>query len=112
MPRYLTAQAYRALGLGVDLSSVLDSTLEHHITTASALVNTTCAAPPGHDFRGGSIVAEPHAWDMGNKYRPASNRVYPFHRPLVSVDELSIEISNVPSVTIDGNKLYLEPVEG
>lgn len=111
MPRYLTAQGYRAIGLGVDLSSVLDTTLERHIATASALVNTTCAAPPGHDFRGGTITGEAHAWDVGNKYRPGSNRVYPFHRPITAVDQLTIEISNVPSVTLDDTKLYVEPIE-
>ena len=112
MPRYLTAQGFRAIGLGVDLSSTLDSALEQHIASASALVNVACAAPLDHDFRGGTVVDEPHEWDLGNKYRPASNRVYPFHHPIVSVDELKIEMSNSPSVTLDATKLYVEPVQG
>ena len=110
-PRYLTAQGFRAIGLGVDLSSTLDTTIERHIATASALVNTTCAAPADHDFRGGTVTGEPHAWDVGNKYRPGSNRVYPFHRPLKSVSQMTIEISNVPSVTLNDTKLYVEPIE-
>lgn len=112
MSRYLTAQGYRAIGLGVDLSSTLDATLDQHIITASALVNATCAAPPDHDFRGGTVTSEPHEWDLGNKYRPPSNRVYPFHRPINAVTQLSIEMSNTPSVTLDAGKLYVEPIQG
>lgn len=112
MPRYLTAQGYRAIGLGVDLSATSDAVLEQHIATASALVNAACAAPPGHDFRGGTVLDEQHAWNYGNRYRPPSNRVYPFHHPINSVSELRIHISNVPSVTLSQNKLYVEPIEG
>jgi len=112
MPRYLTAQGFRALGLGVDLSSALDTTLERHIATASALVNAACAAPPGHDFRGGTVTGEQHVWDLGNKYRPASNRVYPYHHPISSVAQLTVEITNTPTITLDADKLYVEPIQG
>lgn len=112
MPRYLTAQGFRTIGTGVDLSSTTDPVIEQHIATASALVNVACAAPPGHDFRGGTVTGERHAWDIGNKYRPGSNRVYPFHRPISAVDELRIYISNTPSVTLNDQKLFVEPIEG
>lgn len=112
MPRYLTAGFYRAIGLGVDLSETSDSTLESHIATASALANVACAAPTGHDFRGGTITNEAHGWDVGNKYRPGSNRVYPYHRPIRSAARLAIEIVQTPSITMSGDKLYVEEVEG
>lgn len=112
MPRYLTAGAYRAIGLGVDVSETTNATLEAHIATASSLVNAACAAPTGHDFRGGSITDEAHTWDIGNKYRPASNRVYVSHRPILTASRLAIEIVQTPSITMSGDKLYVHEVEG
>lgn len=79
MPQYLTPKRYRTMALGVDLSAKTDAELGALIASASAEVNRYCAAPQGHDFRGGSVEREVHPWDTGNSHRYPSGRLWPLH---------------------------------
>lgn len=109
---YITPGRFRALGLGVDLSSTTDGTLWAHSATATALVNSFTAAPDGHDFRGASVTNESHSWDVGNVYRPGSHRVYPFHRPVKSASRIQIQVTDTQTITMSGTALYVHLVEG
>lgn len=110
--RYLTAKRYRKLGLGVDLSAKTDAELTSLIDVASQMVNTFCAAPRGHDFRGGSITNEPHLWDTGNVYKPGSGRVWPFHEPIKSVSAVQIEVTNQQYINFGADSLYINEGDG
>jgi hypothetical protein len=112
MPRYLTPLRYRALGTGVDLSSKTDAELAAHLDAASALVNAWCAAPDGHDFRGGTITGEKHRWEIGNVYKSGTQRIWPFHKPVKSVSALEIQVTNTQQITFSGGNLYLNEYDG
>lgn len=79
MPQYLTPNRYRLMALGIDLSAKSDAELGALIGSASAEVNRHCAAPMGHDFRGGTVTREEHLWDVGNTHRRPSGRLWPKH---------------------------------
>lgn len=113
MPSYLTPTRYRSMGTGVTLTSVTDGELASHIAHASALVNAYCSVPPGHDFRGGSVIGEAHVWDVGSLKRSPSNRVWPFHAPLKTATALRIEVTNNQTISFtEDESLYVHPTEG
>lgn len=107
----MTPKRYRTLGTGVSLPTA-DSDLLPSLTAASAMVNSYCAAPVDHDFRGGSITSEQHPWDIGNQWHMGTTKVYPYHRPIKSVGQLQIDVTNIQHVTIASNELYANKVEG
>lgn len=113
MPNYLTPARYRTMGAGISLTGRSDAELSSHIATASALVNSYCCVPDGHDFRGGTVVDEPHIWDVGNVKRAGSNRVWPFHRPIKAVSSVHITVTNNQSINFDNpDSLYVNASEG
>jgi hypothetical protein len=113
MPNYLTPKRYRSLGTGASLTGKTDSELSAHIAGASALVNAYCAAPAGHDFRGGSITDEAHAWDPGTVKTVGSFRVWPYHRPIKTVVSMEIEVTNNQRISfVNPDSLYVEPSMG
>lgn len=108
---YMTPKRFRSLGTGMTLPATDDGLLPA-LTVASATVNTYCAAPTDHDFRGGSVVAEQHRWDIGNAWKKGTTRVYPFHRPLKSASALQIDLTNTQYVSLsDPNTLYVNKTE-
>lgn len=111
MVAYLTPTRYRSMGLGVDLSGKTDAELTTQLSIASEMVNRYCAAPYGHDFRGGSVTSEKHRWNPGNVYRHGTTRVYPFHRPIKDATSLVIDVTNSQYITISGDYLYVNEVE-
>jgi hypothetical protein len=110
---YLTPKRFRTLGTGVDLTGMSDADILPSLTIAAAMVNSCCAAPTDHDFRGGSVSLEQHTWDIGNQWKLGSNRVYPYHRPIKEVSQLRIDITTTQYLLIDDpTKLYVNNVEG
>lgn len=64
MPNYLTPEAFRVMGFGVDLSVFEEVEVRNILARASARVNTYCAVPnlpQPHDFRGGTVTGEQHS---------------------------------------------------
>lgn len=110
---YLTPKRYRSLGTGVDLTGLSDADILPSLIVASAMVNSCCNTPTDHDFRGGTITNEQHTWDVGNQWKLGSNRVYPFHRPVKTVSQMRIDITNTQYLLLDDpTKLYINTVEG
>jgi len=113
MPNYLTPKRFRTLGSGAPLTGKTDAELSTHIAAASALVNAYCAAPAGHDFRGGSVTGETHAWDPGTVKTVGSFRVWPYHRPIQTVVSMEIEVTNNQRISfVNPDSLYVEPSMG
>jgi len=108
---YLTHKRFRTLGTGLTLPDS-DADLLPSLTVASAMVNTYCAAPVDHDFRGGSISQEQHDWQIGNQWKMGTVKVYPYHRPIKTVGQLQIDVTNIQHVTIPANEMYVNKVEG
>jgi hypothetical protein len=109
---YLTPKRYRTLGSGIALPDT-DAELVPALTVASAMVNTYCAAPVDHDFRGGSVTDEQHPWESGNAWRFGSSRVYPYHKPIRSASKFQVDITNEQRLTLDDPVgLYINKVEG
>lgn len=75
------------------------------------MANSFCAAPSNHDFRGGSVTDERHVWEVGNAHRIGRQRIWPFHRPIRSVDHLRIDVTNTQYVQIEDTSLYVNPQE-
>lgn len=76
------------------------------------MANRYCAAPVDHDFRGGTVTDERHVWDVGNAHRVGRQRIYPFHRPIKTVDHLRIDVTNTQYLQIEDTSLYVNPQEG
>lgn len=110
MLQYITPTRYRESGLGVEITQS-DAELRSLISIGSTLVNRYCAVPTNHDFRGGTVTAERHRWRMGNVHQVPIQRVYPRHRPIISVETLTIDITNTWSLALNAEKLYVNPDE-
>jgi hypothetical protein len=99
----------------MDLDEVDDAELRSVISRASSLVNTFCAAPnlpQRHDFRGGSITGEQHAWRLGTDHYTGTRRVYVWHKPVKSVTSLAIRVTNTMSVSLSASDLFINNSEG
>ena len=115
MSNYLTPDRYRQMTFGLDLSSYEDGQIRSILTRASALVNTYCAAPilpKPYDFRGGSISKEQHAWDPGSAIHPPTRRIYPWHKPVKAVTQISIHVTPLMHVNIGGSDVFINNSEG
>lgn len=107
---YLTPQHYRAMSLGVDLSTVEDDVLRFNLTAASALVDSYCAVPnlPNkHDFRGGSITNETHTWRAGTEVTLGTRRIYLWHRPIQTVAQCRVHLTNEQYIDISPDQLMI-----
>jgi hypothetical protein len=111
MVLYLTPDAYRVGGFGMDVSSFSDPELANLLAGASAQVNTYCAAPnlpQAHDFRGGSITGEQHSWMLGTVQR----RFRPWHQPVKAITQFHIYVSNNNYVDLAPQYLFVNNSEG
>lgn len=114
---YITPDRFRAMGFGLDLTDVEEVELRQTITRASALIDAYCAvpmAPQKHDFRGGTITAEQHAWplpDISMISRVGTRRVYPLHRPITEVTAFRVDFTNSFGLDITPSNLYVNYVE-
>lgn len=106
MPQYLTPARYRTMGLGIDLSAKTDVELASVIAAASAEVNRFCSVARNHDFRGGTVVAEEHMWDVGNSHQRPSGKLWPYHRPMKDVSLVRIYVTKQQYIDYTGNMLF------
>jgi hypothetical protein len=68
--------------------------------------------PQRHDFGGGTITREQHAWRMGTDYYTGTRRIYLWHKPIKSVTSLAIRVTNTMSVTLSAADLFINNSEG
>lgn len=116
-PLYLTPRRYATMGQGTDLSGIEDQDLASQILTASGMVNAHCAVAIDHDFRGGTVTAEPHQWQLGNHMWPGPGRVFPERSPLKTLTSFQIHVTNTQFLDVDTSYVHydksrnsLEPV--
>lgn len=101
---YLTTERFRTMGFGSDISNMDDIEIQAVLQRASNLVDTYCAVPllpQKHDFRGGTVVGEAHAWSE-------STRFYPWHRPVRSVSSMRVYATNNVYVELGGDDLFID----
>lgn len=121
MLSYISPDRYRRMALGVDLSAKTDADLAALASSATAEVNRSCAAPYGHDFRGGSVEREEHPWNTGNSYLRASGRIWPKHAagvmPITACNLIDIYTTQTqyirftqPNIFISSRLGWVEPV--
>lgn len=115
MPVYLTPEAYRVMGFGVDLTAFDEVEVRNILARASARVNTYCAAanlPQPHDFRGGTVVGEQHSWSMGSDLVAGQRRYYAWHRPIKEITSFEVVVTNQQKVIISPSELFINHSEG
>jgi hypothetical protein len=108
---YVTPERFKTMGFGVDLDDVEDFELRSVLRRASDRVNAICAAPAlpqQHDFRGGTITDEEHHWDMGDGVsQPMQRTIYLWHKPIRTVTEMKIRLTNTQGVLFDPAELVV-----
>lgn len=111
MPSYVSPARYRTMGLGIDLSAKSDAMLAALLASASAEINRYCAAPAGHDYRGASVAAESHVWNVGNQYQAPSGRLWPKHAggvmPITSCTQIDIYTTKTNYVRFDSSQIFV-----
>lgn len=111
---YLSVSRYRAAGFGITPPED-DAELRAVLARASSLVDVYCGIPmqpSRHDFRGGTITGEQHAWNLATWTSMGSRRVYPIHRPIRAVTGFRVKFTNDYQVAIAPSNLYIQKIEG
>lgn len=115
---YLTPAQYRALDFGLNVSSgpytLTDAQLAAILTRATSDVNDHCmwpVLPKPHTFFGDSVVGETHTWSV-DPYRDRQTRVWPKHRPVLTITQMRIYATPTQYLAFDPAELYYEPSEG
>jgi len=112
---YLTPQRFREMGFGIDISELDDSELASLINQAGTIVDAYCNVPripQKHDFRGGVIVGEQHAWRYpSTPFEVGQRRYYPYHWPVTSVQKFRIYVTNTQYVEIAPTELLINNSE-
>lgn len=117
MSLYVTPERYKAMGTGFDLSGVEDYELRAILNRASAVVDAYCnvpSLPDKYDFRGGTITEEEHEWLIFNEpVKPPLKfrRFYFMHRPLRTVTDFKIYVTNRQYVDIENEDLFVNNSE-
>lgn len=115
MPNYLTPEAFRVMGFGVDLSVFEEVEVRNILARASARVNTYCAVPnlpQPHDFRGGTVTGEQHSWAMGSELVAGQRRFYAWHKPIKEISQFRVVVTNQQYVGIAPSELFINHSEG
>jgi hypothetical protein len=103
------------MDLGIDVSALTDAQLNRQLMrAASALHNHTAApiTPEPHDFRGGVILGETHTWPIDPYMREVQRRVFPYHTPLLSIQQCRVFATKTQYLELDADELYYELSEG
>jgi hypothetical protein len=112
---YLTPARFREMGFGIDISELDDTELASLITQASAVVDSYCNVPripQKHDFRGGVITGEQHRWRYpSSPFEIGQRKYYPFHWPVLSVEQFRIYVTNTQYVEIGADSLLINNSE-
>jgi hypothetical protein len=117
MSLYVTPERFKAMGTGFDLSGVEDHELRALLNRASSVVDSYCnvpGLPDKYDFRGGTITEEEHEWLIFNEpVRPPLKfrRFYFMHRPLRTVTDFKIYVTNRQYVDIENEDLFINNSE-
>lgn len=74
--------------------------------------------PVRHDFRGGVISTaspEQHEWRYPGAYQASAvigqRRAYPYHQPIISIEQFRIYVTNTQYVEISPNDLFIQNTE-
>jgi hypothetical protein len=112
---YLTPARFRELGFGIDVSEMTDEQLSPLIARASAVVDAYCNVPripQKHDFRGGTITEEEHVWRLPETTLDyGQRRMYPYHWPILAINDFKIYITNTQYVEIQPTELFINNSE-
>jgi len=112
---YLTPQRFRTMGFGIDISELDDAELQSLIAQATMVVDAYCNVPrlpQRHDFRGGAITGEQHAWRYPQTpFEIGQRRYYPWHWPIVSIEKFRIYVTNTQYVEIAPTELMINNSE-
>ena len=111
MPSYLTPRRYHSMGQGVDLTGIEDQDLASQLQIASGLANQYCNVMLDHDFRGGTVTDEAHDWKIGNYMWPGSGVVWPKRKPLTTLTEFQIYVTNTQYLEIDPTRIHYHESE-
>jgi hypothetical protein len=112
---YLTPARFRSMDLGIDVSALTDAQLNRQLMrAASALHNHTAApiTPEPHDFRGGVIIGETHTWRIDPYLREVHRRIFPYHVPVLTIQQCRIYATKTQYIELAANELYYEVSEG
>lgn len=108
---YLTPERYKTMGFGIDLTDVEDFELAALCQQASAIINAYCLVPripQVHDFKGGSITREQHAWRYpSTPFDIGQRRAWPYHWPILAVSQFRIKVTNTQYVEIAPTELFI-----
>lgn len=112
---YLTPARFREMGFGIDVSEIEDETLTALLAQASATVDAYCNVPripQEHDFRGGTITKESHTWRLPETSLDyGQRRMYPYHWPILQINDFKIYVTNTQYVEIDPTELFINNSE-
>lgn len=112
---YLTPERFREMGFGIDISELEDAELLSLVNQASAVVDAYCNVPripQKHDFRGGVITGEQHTWRYPQTtFELGQRRYYPFHWPVLSIEQFRIYVTNTQYVEIAPTELMINNTE-
>lgn len=90
---YITADEFRAVQIGLDLTDIDDSELDLYIQTASRLVDSECHGSLFPEY----ISGEEHEW------RPLSRRLYLAKWPVISLDTITVYASPTTTFSLSVN---------
>lgn len=94
---YITPQKLLTMELGSDFDQLEPVKLASLCAQATSWIDSYCAVPMGHDFRGGTITGEQHSWrSPSSPFDIGQRRVFLFHRPVISVEQFRIYVSKQP----------------
>lgn len=112
---YLTPDRFREMGFGIDTSELDSAELASLCAQASAVVDSYCNVPripQKHDFRGGTITGEQHKWRYpSSPFEIGQRKYYPFHWPVLSVEQFRIYVTNTQYVQIEPSALLINNSE-
>ena len=100
------------MGTGVDLSGETDADLRAILTQAAVLSHHAVNAPEGYSFLGGTVTREEHLWQVGNAYKPASGRLWPYFRPVKDVSQVRINVTRTNYIDFAADQLFTETALG
>ena len=112
---YLTPARFREMAFGIDVSELDDAEVLALIHQASSVVDSYCNVPripQKHDFRGGTITGEQHAWRYPTTpFEIGQRRYYPWHWPMLAVQRFRIYVTNTQYVEIAPTELMINNSE-
>ena len=109
MKPYMTPGRFRIGDYGANLTSITDAGLASILQTSTNMVQGYCTVPTipvEYDFRGGTVT-EQTDWDLGHELLPGQRRILTRFTPVISVEELRIDVTGTQYLGFDNAQLYL-----